>query len=99
LHQYKLAIRNAARTVDIEFDDEISQLYQNSGKKWISRFSKRNSVPTVINDRSEDCDIAAEFSKSFSNVYFDSYADEKLFGMMHEGSLKSYCMMQFRPRE
>jgi len=84
-YKYKLAIRNAARTADIELDDEISQLYLKKDftkfwKKWNSRFSKRNSVPTVINDRSEDCDIAAEFSKSFSNVYFDSYADDKLFG-------------------
>jgi len=83
-YKYKLAIRSAARTADIEFDDEISQLYLKKDitkfwKKFNSRFSKRDSEPTSISGLSDDADIAEVFSKSFYDVYFDSYSDGKLF--------------------
>lgn len=91
-YKYKLAIRNAIHMADVEDDDELSQLYLKKDitkfwKKWNSRFLKHDSVPTSVNGCTKDADIAEEFSKSFSNVYFDSYSDGKLF---------SECLLKLR---
>ena len=79
-YRYKLAIRQARLTEEMELDDEISQLYLKKNvdkfwKKWHTKFSSnRNLVPSNINGLTEDHEIASVFCSHFSNVCFDSYA-------------------------
>ena len=45
------------------------------GKKWQSRFSKRNTIPTQIGGYTDSYDIANCFQQAFSECCFDSYGD------------------------
>jgi len=57
----------------------VSTIYRkiliNSGKKWQSRFSKRNTIPSQVGGYTDPHDIADCFKESFSKCCFDSYKD------------------------
>ena len=79
-YQYKLAIKEAEEQFANEVDDEISELYLKKDfdrfwRKWNNKFSKRHASPTNVNGLTNDKDIANEFRKSSSDVYFNSYVD------------------------
>src|ERR1700733_6791484 len=79
-YKYRLALRQAAETQDMEFDDEISNLYlakdmNKFWKKWHDRFSKQKTKPHNINGKIDDQDIADVFSSNFAEVCFNSYND------------------------
>jgi len=81
-YKYKIAIKNAALAFEWDVDDELSQYYLQKDmdkfwKKWQSRFSKKNVVPTQIGGYTDDQDIANCFKQTFSDCCFDSYSDNK----------------------
>jgi len=83
-YKYKLALRQAMRQEDLEIDDEITQLYLKKDvnkfwMKWNSKFNKPRCYPSNIGGHTKNSDIAAAFSESFSNVYFDSYSDSSSY--------------------
>ena len=92
-YKYKLALRHAMRTEELEIDDQITELYllkdaNHFWRKWQSKFPKRKISPNNINSYITDREIAGVFKESFSDVYFDSYADTVLYAdsleCMHE---------------
>jgi len=79
-YKYKRAIKQAIRQDNMEFDDELSNLWLNKDmtkfwNKWNSRFSKRSTTPDHINDCYDDKNIADLFSSHFASAQYNSYAD------------------------
>ena len=81
--KYKMAIRQALYDFDHSFDDELYDHFVSKEPKqfwkcWNKKFRRgvASSKPTYINGLDNDDKIAAEFAKTFSAVYYNSYDDK-----------------------
>ena len=83
-YKYKLAIKQADEEYNFEIDDEISELFLRKDfdkfwHKWKDKFQKTAKCTTHINGYTSAVDIANEFCRHMSEVYYNSYADNTEF--------------------